>query len=424
MGMKPWAKRQSGIGTSDSGREMGTHQWQMKCAVADHPPRRQLRRSRRCQPSSRTTVGRPLGLLQRKFKCHGAQLATSCSRNSISGTKQQSLSLRFWLMNKRMRAQISKDNLERLKADPYLLDKLVCRDESPVYLMDPESKLESSVWLPVGAERLTKALRSRSQKRTMLTCFFDSCGPILIEFTEETIDSEAYIQTLRRLRERIRKKRPGMWQSGVDGQTDWEFVIQHDNASPHTSNMTLGYLFDQDLLAHPPYSPDLAPCDFFFSHTSNNACGVCAIAPWLKSKQQWGERSKPFLPKNLRMPWANYPCTGASAQRWMESTLRDVEWCQHSTHTSTRMWTAPQSYQKKTKTDCDPVLTLDIWSSLVMCYEFLLAILHKFSTLLACFWHLALCVGIFCWHIKRFGKAIPTRLCLTTVKSELKNTAS
>ncbi len=129
--------------------------------------------------------------------------------------------------------------------------------------MDPESKLESSVWLPVGAERLTKALRSRSQKRTMLTCFFDSCGPILIEFTEETIDSEAYIQTLRRLRERIRKKRPGMWQSGVDGQTDWEFVIQHDNASPHTSNMTLGYLFDQDLLAHPPYSPDLAPCDFF-----------------------------------------------------------------------------------------------------------------------------------------------------------------
>ncbi len=32
---------------------------------------------------------------------------------------------------KRMRAQISKDNLERLKADPYLLDKLVCGDESP-----------------------------------------------------------------------------------------------------------------------------------------------------------------------------------------------------------------------------------------------------------------------------------------------------
>ncbi len=97
----------------------------------------------------------------------------------------------------------------------------------------------------------------------MLTVFFDSVGEILVEFTEQTINSEAYIETLRRLRERIRKKRPGMWTGGVDGSTDCEFVIQHDNASPHTSNLTLGFLFDQDLLAHLPYSPDLAPCDYW-----------------------------------------------------------------------------------------------------------------------------------------------------------------
>ncbi len=29
------------------------------------------------------------------------------------------------------------------------------------------------------------------------------------------------------------------------------------------SNRTIAFLFDQDLLAHPLYSPDLAPCDFF-----------------------------------------------------------------------------------------------------------------------------------------------------------------
>ncbi len=40
-------------------------------------------------------------------------------------------------------------------------------------------------------------------------------------------------------------------------------MIQHDNASCHTSVPTLAYLFDTNLLAHPPYSPDLAPCDFF-----------------------------------------------------------------------------------------------------------------------------------------------------------------
>lgn len=120
------------------------------------------------------------------------------------------------------RKTFCEQNLERLRRDPYLLDKLVCGDESPVYIMDPETKMESSVWLPVGVERPTKALRQRSQKRTMLTCFFDSIGPILIEFSEDKIDSDAYIETLRRLCERIWKKRPGMWTGGVDGNTDRE----------------------------------------------------------------------------------------------------------------------------------------------------------------------------------------------------------
>ncbi len=164
---------------------------------------------------------------------------------------------------KRARVQMCTQNLDRLRNDPYLLDKLVCGDESPVYIMDPESKFESSVWLPAGAPRPVKALRSRSQRWTMLTCFFDSIGPILVEFSEDRIDTDSYITTLRRLRERIRQKHPGMWIGGVDGKTDREFVIQHDNASPHTSNRTIAFLFDQDLLAHPPYSLDLVPADFF-----------------------------------------------------------------------------------------------------------------------------------------------------------------
>ncbi len=189
---------------------------------------------------------------------------------------------------KRMRVQCATQNLDRLKADPYLLDKLVCGDESPVYLHDPENKFESSAWLPVGHLHPVKALRYRSQKRTMLTVFFDSLGEILVEFTEETIDSEAYIATLRRLRERICKKRPGMWTGGVDGSTDREFVIQHNNANPHTSNMTLGFLFDQDLLTHPPYSPDLAPCNFW-------------LFPLLKARLRGiNHRNLPELKKSVR----------------------------------------------------------------------------------------------------------------------------
>ena len=40
----------------------------------------------------------------------------------------------------------------------------------------------------------------------------------------------------------------------------------HDNARPHTARQIQALLRDQfhcDIFEHPPYSPDLAPSDFF-----------------------------------------------------------------------------------------------------------------------------------------------------------------
>ncbi len=177
---------------------------------------------------------------------------------------------------KRIQVRCCTLNLERLQADSFLLDKLICGDESPVYLHDPENKFESSAWLPASVPCPTKALCSRGQRKTMLTAFFDSCGPVLLEFCEGKINTDEYIGTLRRLHECIHKKRPGMWVGGgVDGQTDREWILQHDNASLHTSNRTLAFLFDQDMLSHPPYSLDLALCDFWlFPHLKAKLRGI------------------------------------------------------------------------------------------------------------------------------------------------------
>ena len=57
--------------------------------------------------------------------------------------------------------------------------------------------------------------------------------------------------------ELIRKKRP------VKGSQDvW---LHMDNARPHTSRQTSDFIAQTKVktLSHPPYSPDLAPCDFF-----------------------------------------------------------------------------------------------------------------------------------------------------------------
>ena len=39
----------------------------------------------------------------------------------------------------------------------------------------------------------------------------------------------------------------------------------HDNSAPHKAKVTTTFLEEREIrvLAHPPYSPDLAPCDFF-----------------------------------------------------------------------------------------------------------------------------------------------------------------
>jgi len=70
--------------------------------------------------------------------------------------------------------------------------------------------------------------------------------------------------TVRRLRESIHRKQPEKWRDG-----DW--ILHHDNAPAHTSHLVQQVLAKHGTaqLQQPPYSPDLAPCDFFLSPRLN-----------------------------------------------------------------------------------------------------------------------------------------------------------
>ena len=59
------------------------------------------------------------------------------------------------------------------------------------------------------------------------------------------------------MRESLRRKRPEKW----DG--DW--ILHHENVPAHTSHLVQQFLAKHGTaeLQQPPYSPDLAPCDFF-----------------------------------------------------------------------------------------------------------------------------------------------------------------
>ncbi|GFR75311.1 histone-lysine N-methyltransferase SETMAR [Elysia marginata] len=92
----------------------------------------------------------------------------------------------------------------------------------------------------------------------MATVFWDTQGVILVDFLSrgETVNSDSYIDTLKRLRARVLRVRPDMDTGNV--------LLLHDNAQTHTSIRRRETIasFWCTTLPHPSYRPDLAPSDY------------------------------------------------------------------------------------------------------------------------------------------------------------------
>ncbi len=164
------------------------------------------------------------------------------------------------------RADLTVDNLALLAdGGKFFMERIVSGDETWLYCFDPQTKQRSTQWLPKGSDCPEKALQMKTpSKKVMLTLFFDTLGPIPIHFHEcgETVTLEVYCAVLAKLHENIQLKRPGMWKKTEEGYR--KFLLHQDNATPHTSSFTLGAIGENnmELLAHPAYCLDLAPCDF------------------------------------------------------------------------------------------------------------------------------------------------------------------
>ena len=160
---------------------------------------------------------------------------------------------------KDLRSEIAQDNLEMVSDDENVLKKVITGDESWVYGYDPETKQQSSQWKRPDEPRPKKARQSRSHVKSMLIIFFDCEGVVHYEFAPrgQTINKEYYVEVLKRLRDAVRRKRPRFWSNG-----DW--LLHHDNAPAHSSNLVQQFLVKHKIvqLRQPPYSPDIAPCNF------------------------------------------------------------------------------------------------------------------------------------------------------------------
>jgi len=152
------------------------------------------------------------------------------------------------------------------------------------------TKTQSSQWKNPGSPRPNKARQVRSNIKSMLIFFFDQNGIVHKEFVPpgQTVNVAFYVEVLKRLRENVRKKRPNQWRNNT-------WLLHHDNAPAHAALLTRRFLTDNimTVVPHPPYSPDLAPSDFF-------------LFPKLKMKLRGEDFRRRKFKQSRRPSWTRY----------------------------------------------------------------------------------------------------------------------
>jgi transposase len=156
------------------------------------------------------------------------------------------------------RKTIAGDLFEQSTQDPRFLGQVVTGGESWVFAYDPETKTQSSEWHTSSSPLPKKPRATKSNIKVMLVAFFDD-GVVHRKFvpTGTNVTAAFYVEVLTRFRENIRRKRLQKWKN------DW--ALHHDNAPSHTAMAVQQFLGKNNvpIVPHPPYSPDLAPSDFW-----------------------------------------------------------------------------------------------------------------------------------------------------------------
>jgi histone-lysine N-methyltransferase SETMAR len=139
------------------------------------------------------------------------------------------------------------------------LKTMVTVDETWVHHYDPESKIARMQWKTPGSPTPVKPRAQKSAGKVMLTVFWDAKGVLLKDYLPRgnTVNGQYYADLLTKLRKVVTRKR------GITRTQN--LPLLQDNASSHKARLVQVTANDLniEILPHPPYSPDLAPSDFF-----------------------------------------------------------------------------------------------------------------------------------------------------------------
>ena len=182
---------------------------------------------------------------------------------------------------KHSRVRLASQVIEKYdKCDSCHLEEIVTGDETWIYHFQPDSKAENKVCISSEGDKPVIVHRCKTSNHMLYAIFFDLKGPVLqIPVAKGSSVTEKFYResVLTQLVDFYQKCRP---RTGVRG-----IKLLHDNAPAHKSATVQEYLKESglDVSDHPPYSPDLSPCDFWLfprlkemlaGHRFESRCGI------------------------------------------------------------------------------------------------------------------------------------------------------
>ena len=156
------------------------------------------------------------------------------------------------------RLEYCKKNLKLFDEWQMRLCDIVTGDESRIYHRKIQKKSLNKEWVGPDGTPGTVVKRNQFEKKSMICVFFKSNGHVLVDVLEANKTIIYYIDKC--LKPMIRAPKS---QRPVSGLT--KIRLLHDNARPHVNSNVRNFLHKKGikLINHPPYSPDLAPSDFW-----------------------------------------------------------------------------------------------------------------------------------------------------------------
>jgi [histone H3]-lysine36 N-dimethyltransferase SETMAR len=159
--------------------------------------------------------------------------------------------------------EIATKLLCRHRRSPFF-DFIVTCDEKWIPFVNDECHGE---WRSPGQKPGQTPRKDFRAKKAMLCVWWGRRGPIFWELLEQgkTVNSDVYCEQLEKTHRTLRNRRIPV-------------IFLDDNAKPHRSRQTRQKIADLgwETLDHPPYSPDMAPSDFYLFRS---------LEHWLRGKK-------------------------------------------------------------------------------------------------------------------------------------------